>query len=184
MRCSLSISAEQLARFWLDEISEEEAIDLEDHVFQCDACDASLRRFAAIGQGIRVSHAMERLPPLLTSEQLAALRARGMRLEVEHLSPGAVSKRLVDPSLDGLVWVLHADLSAAARVDLEICSPEGLRLVLLPGAPLDRETGGVILACARHTAEVVPESCIRLRDGQQGTLLAEYRLMHWAVKTL
>jgi hypothetical protein len=182
MNCPRSISADELARFWLDELPEREAVALEDHVFECAACDGSLRRFAAIAQGLRATLAMRDLPPLLTPAELAALRARGMRVDVEHLAPGATSKRPVDPSLDGLVWILHAELTATARVDLEICDPEGVRLLLLPDAPVDRDTQSVILACSRHTAEVAPASIIRLLDG--ATALAEYRLEHPAVESL
>ena len=182
MNCPRSISADDLVRFWLDELPEQEALALEDHVFECDACDGSLRRFAGIAQGIRAMLAMRDLPPLLTAAELADLQARGMRVDVEHLAPGATSKRPVDPSLDGLVWILHAELTEAVRVDLEICDPQGARLLLLPDAPVDRDTQSVILACSRHTAQVAPASIIRLLDG--ATTLAEYRLEHPAVESV
>jgi hypothetical protein len=37
-----------------------------------------------------------------------------------------------------------------------------------------------VLACGRYAAEVAPESLIRLFDGKQKNLLAEYRLVHHA----
>jgi hypothetical protein len=184
MKCAQGISADELARLWLDDLSEEDATRLEDHLFECAACEASLRRFAAIGQGVRIAVTMQRLPPLLTAEQLAALQASGMRLDVEHLVPGATSMRPVDPSLDGLVWMLHAELTAVQSVTLEVCSPDGRSLLLLPSAPVDRESGAVILACGRHTAQVARASRIRLLDGERGNVLAEYRLIHPAVESL
>ena len=188
MSCRLSIAPDELARFWLADHDEQDASRLEDHVFECTACHEVLRGFAAIGNGVRVAMAFDRLPPLPTAERLAELRASGMRLVVLELAPGDVVTRHMDPAVDGIVYVLRAQLSAIAQVDLEICSPAGERFMLIPSVPFDRTKGEVVLACGRHTAEVLPESRIRLLEGQAGTkeqrLLAEYRLVHHAVESL
>jgi hypothetical protein len=89
----------------------------------------------------------------------------------------------MDRELDGIVYVLHAPVSAVARIDLEICSPAGERFMLVPSVPFDRTKGEVLLACGRHTAEVAPESVIRLFDGKEKNFLAEYRLVHNAVES-
>jgi hypothetical protein len=182
MKCALSIPADQLARLWLDDISESEATVLEDHVFECAACDESLRGFAGIAQGIRIVQAMGSVPPLPTPDQLADFRAGGARLAVTHVAPGSTTTSPMDPSLDGVVFVLHADLSVVEQVDLEICSPEGRRFLLIPGVPLNRASGEVVLMCSRHTAQVVPVSRIRLLAGNE--TVAEYRLVHPAVDSL
>jgi hypothetical protein len=184
MKCPSSISSERLAELWLGDLPEQDALELEDHVFVCTVCDASLRRFAAIGQGVRIVEAMRHVPPLLTKEQLSDLRARGLRLEVEHLEPGATSMRAVDPSLDGLAWFLHAELAGVQRVSLELCRPDGTRILFFAEPPVDREASAVILACSRHTAQVELESRVRLLDGDGGRVLAEYRLVHRAVESL
>jgi hypothetical protein len=184
MKCALSITSDHLAQLWLGDLPEAETLELEDHVFICAACDASLRRFAAIGQGVRILHAMRHVPPLLTKAQLADLRAQGLRLAVEDLQPGATSIRSVDPSLDGLAWILHAEIAGVRRVDLETCRPDGTRILLLEETPVDWETGTVTLACSRHTAQIEPASRIRLLDGDGGRVLAEYRMVHPAVESL
>jgi hypothetical protein len=184
VKCELSIGLDELARFWLGDLDEREATALEEHVFECTACHHVVHGLAAIGSGVRVASMFDRLPPLPTPERLAELRASGMRLVILNLEPGDVAERQLDPETDGVVFVLHAPLSAVAQVDLEICSPAGERFLLVPGVPFDRTKGEVVLACGRHTAQVVPESLIRLIHGEQKKVLAEYRLVHHAVESL
>lgn len=184
MKCDLSIGADELARFWLGDLDEQNATNLEDHVFECSACHEVLRGLAAIGNGVRVAMAFDRLPPLPTPERLAELRASGMLLVVLDLAPGDIATRHMGREVDGIVYVLHAPLSTVARVDLEICSPAGERFLLVPSVPFDRTKGEVVLTCGRHTAEVVPESLVRLFDGEHRNVLAEYRLVHHAVESL
>jgi hypothetical protein len=183
VKCHLSIGLDELARFWLGDLDEQAATTLEDHVFECTACHEVLHGLAAIGDGVRVAMTFDRLPPLPTPERLAELRAGGMRLIVVNLAPGDVVTRHMDRELDGIVYVLHAPVSAVARIDLEICSPAGERFMLVPSVPFDRTKGEVLLACGRHTAEVAPESVIRLFDGKEKNFLAEYRLVHNAVES-
>lgn len=184
MKCPRSLGPDELARFWLGDLDERDATNLEDHVFECTACHEVLHGLAAIGNGVRVAMTFDRLPPLPTPERLAELRASGMRLVVLTLAPGDVVTRHMDLEVDGIVYLLHAPLSAVAQVDLEICSPAGERFLLVRSVPFDRTKGEVVLACGRHTAEVAPESLIRLFDGKQNSLLAEYRLVHHAVESV
>jgi hypothetical protein len=187
VKCKLSVSSDELARLWLGDLDEQEATALEEHVFECTVCHDALRRLAVIGDGVRVAMAFDRLPPLPTPEQLDELRASGMRLAFLDLAPGDVARRYMDRETDGIVYVLHAPLSDVAQVDLEICSPSGERFFFVAGAPFDRTKGEVVLTCGRHTAEVVPESLIRLINGDNrdtNNVLAEYRLVHHAVESL
>lgn len=181
MKCHLSIGPDELARFWLGDLDERDATRLEDHVFECTACHEVLRGLAAIADGVRVAMAFDRLPPLPTPERLAELRASGMRLVVVNLAPGEIVTRPMDLEVDGIVFLLHAPLTAVEQVDLEICSPAGERFLLVPSVPFDRAKGEVVLACGRHTAQVAPESLVRLFDGKEKNMLAEYRLVHHAV---
>jgi hypothetical protein len=187
MKCELSVRPDELARLWLGDLDEQEATALEEHVFECTVCHDVLRRLAVIGDGVRVAMTFDRLPPLPTPEQLAELRASGMRLSFLDLAPGDVATQQMDLETDGIVYVLHAPLSAIAQVDLEICSPTGERFFFVPGVPFDAAKGEVVLTCGRHTAEVVPESLIRLISGDNSdtkNVLAEYRLVHHAVESL
>ncbi len=176
--------ADELARFWLGDLEEREATALEEHVFECTACHEVLHGLEAIGTGVRVAMSFDRLPPLPTPERLADLRASGMRLVVLNLAPGDVVTRHMDLATDGIVYLLHAALTTVTQVDLEICSPTGEPFLVVPGVPFDRTKGEVVLACGRHIAEVAPESRIRLIDGEEKSVLAEYRLVHHAVESL
>jgi hypothetical protein len=184
VKCQLSVDPDELARLWLGDLEERKATALEEHVFECTACHDVLHGFAAIGAGVRAAMMLDRLPPLPTPERLAELRSSGMRLVVLNVAPGDIVTRQMDRETDGIVYVLHAPLSEAAQVDLEICRPTGERFLHVPGVRFDRTKGEVVLACGRHTAEVAPESLIRLIDGEAKNVLAEYRLVHHAVESL
>lgn len=183
MKCALSKSPDDLARFWLDDLPEDEALALEEHAMDCAACYEGLRRLAEVGQTVRVVLATERLPPLPTPDQLIELRAR-LRLGIVHCAPGSTTTRPMERGTDGVVFVLHAELTGVDRIDVDICSPAGKSSLLLPDAPFDRNSGEVILACDRHTAQATSESLIRLLAGGGGRILAEYRLVHPAVESL
>lgn len=183
MTCAISTSPEDLARFWLDDLPELEALALEEHAMECAACYEGLRRLAEVGQGLRVALAVEHLPPLPTPDQLIELRAR-LRLATVHCAPGSTTTRPMELGTDGIVFVLHAELTGVDRIDVDICSPAGKSCLLLTEAPFDRDSGEVILACDRHTAQAGSESLIRLLAGAGGRILAEYRLVHPAVESL
>ncbi len=183
MKCALSKSSEDLARFWLNDLPELDALELEEHAMECAVCYESLRRFAEVDQGVRVVLATEHLPPLPTPAELIELKAR-LRLATVHCAPGSTTTRPMDLGTDGVVYILHAELTGIDRIDVAICSPAGKSSLLLPDAPFDRERGEVTLACDRHTAQATSESLIRLLAGDGGRLLAEYRLVHPAVESL
>jgi len=60
------------------------------------------------------------------------------------------------PAVDLLVHALHADLSNADRVDVEIASPTGEPRYTLEAVPFDRQKGEVLIACARHYEPMFP----------------------------
>jgi len=180
LRCEQGITEEALASWWLQDAAPEADAKLEEHLFQCAACTERARRLAAVGRGVRLLGSMTRLPPVVTPVELRTLQSEGFDLASEEVRPGDTCLRPMVGDRDGVLFRLFADLGGVSRVNLEIAAPSGQRLVRLLAVPFDRERGEVLLACLRQTAEVVPESVIRLYDAdvEPPVQIAEYRLVH------
>jgi anti-sigma factor RsiW len=136
---------ETIAAYTLDELGEEEQVAFEEHYFGCDACLAQAERMQRL-----VAELQATLPAVLT-------RGRRERLEASHPRPAAVdvqpgetaSIRLAGDAPVGL-WVMHAPLAGAERVDLEAHDASGNPLFTLRDVPFDAERGEVVLACQVH----------------------------------
>src|SRR5664280_3843445 len=99
--CSHPIAFETLVAYWAGDLSSEDEDAVELHVMGCARCTASSERVAAIALSVRAL-----IPPLIAHDQVAKLRARGVRIEENAMVPGerkaVVFRRDVDVLLHRL----------------------------------------------------------------------------------
>lgn len=142
-------SSETAAAWLLNELSEEQAEAFEEHYFACDAC---FQRTAALENAHRLLKSA--LPAVLTPERRRAL-------EGEHAVSVPVSPRerqvmRLDPEHPVGFWLLRADLTDAARVDIAAFDPAGNSVLSLRDVPFDATEGAVTLACQLHYRDLTP----------------------------
>jgi hypothetical protein len=134
-----------LAQWVLGELSEAEGSSFEEHYFVCDTCLERAQGLMGMVERLRAS-----LPSVLTAERRRRLEADVVGLSVVDVQPGQRAAMRLGRTLPLGIWVMHAPLERATRIDLEACAPEGHVLFTLEHVPFDKERGEVVLACQLH----------------------------------
>jgi anti-sigma factor RsiW len=166
--CSSPIAFDTLVAYWAADLGEREQDAVEAHLMGCSTCSAESARVAAITESFR--HA---LPPLLSPELLAQLRAKGLRIRENPIAPGEVNVAVLDSDIDVMVHRLGGlALADAQRVSFEMRA-EGTEHVMIAvsNAPVDRAGNAVLVACHAHYAslpsDVVAEVRTHRADGSE-----------------
>jgi Putative zinc-finger len=147
------LSFETLVAYWAGDLSPEETDAVDAHAMGCATCTTASERVAAITEAIRTA-----LPPVISTRELASLRARGLRVEENRIFPGQRVPVVFRGDLDLLIHRLGGlDLSRAERVHVTASAEEtGQILSETPRAPFDAASGEVLIACQRHFAALPP----------------------------
>lgn len=177
MACANPVSFEDLVAYWAGDQAEAETDRVEEHVMGCASCSAQSARIAAVVRAMK-----EMIPPLLTSDELGVLRARGLSIEENPMSPGERKTVVFGDALDVLVHRLRGmDPARVAEVHVRVTAEEtGEILMDVPRASFDRNTGDVLVACQRHFAVFPPNIVVevRSRDTEGSEQTARYFIPH------
>ncbi len=168
---------ETLVDYWAGDLPAAAEQDVDEHVMGCASCATASARVAAITEMLRAE-----IPPVLTPDGLAALRARGLRIVDNPMTPG---ERRVVPFPPGVDILLHRlgglDLGGATRVRFTLSDEAtGRVFVDIDDAPFDRAGGEVLVACRRHFDAFPPDTvaCVRARDAAGRDTVASYTILH------
>jgi hypothetical protein len=149
--CASPLAFETLVALWAGELPEAQTAAADEHLFACEACSAASDRLGKVVTGLRGL-----VPPVLSHALRDRLASQGMRLRVTNVQPGVEATAHFTRDVDLLIHVLHADLSRAARVDVEVLAPDGEPRVALEQVPFDATKGEVLIACQRHYEHMLP----------------------------
>jgi Putative zinc-finger len=158
--CAHPLPWEDLVGYWADDLDPAGIDRVEEHLMGCGACTAILARVAAIAGAVSAL-----IPPLVSAGQLAELRARGLRIVENPMSPGEHRAVVFGREIDLLVHRLGGlDLENAESVRVTVSS-EGTGQVFTdePNAPFDRGSGEVLVACQRHFSVLPPDIVFEVR---------------------
>lgn len=144
--CATPIPFDQLVDYWTNEL-ETAAIDaIDEHVFGCAPCAGELERVQRVVGAIRGG-----LPPVISNEQLAGLRAQGLTIVENTFEPGTRREITFAAATDLMIHRLAGlALADATRVSVTVRSESGGLVHEEPFAPFDPATGEVLIACQRH----------------------------------
>lgn len=173
---SCPLDSALLGDYFLDDLSENQASAVEDHVFECDRCAAAFERAGRLATALE-----EIVPPVISDGRLKRLLHAGQALRVTKVEPGSHVAVEFSRDVDFLIHALQAQLAKTARVSLQLCTPEGEPLVEFEDVPFEPDTGQVLVACQRHYMEKFPtRSVFRLFDtsGGRRDRLGEYFVDH------
>lgn len=150
--CLSPIPFEDLVAYWAGELEPAASDALEEHLFACDACTTASARVAAITERLRGV-----VPPIVSADRLAALRARGLRIDDNVIVPEERS-HVAFAEQDMIIHHLSGlSLADAAKVAVSVRVREtGDVLFEQPEAPFDARAGEVLVACQRHFAAFPP----------------------------
>jgi hypothetical protein len=137
VKCLHPIDAAVLADYWTAALpsSEEEAV--EEHLFDCDQCEARLREVIALAEGVRNLAREGSLRMVVSDTFLKRAAEEGLRVREYAPPPGGGVQCTVTAEDDILIGRLAANLSGAKRVDLCICDERGVEQLRLPDIPVN-----------------------------------------------
>jgi hypothetical protein len=152
--CLAPIAWERLVDYWAGDLDRAAIDDVEEHLFGCETCSLESARVARIAQALRTA-----IPPVVTLEQTAELRSRGLVVEENRFEPNERREVVFGRGVDILIHRLGGmDLSSAERVRVDVRIESTGQLVFEEHfAPFDRERGEVLIACQRHFAALPPD---------------------------
>lgn len=176
-RCGSAIAFEMLVAYWAGDLAPLEAETVEIHTMGCAPCTAESARVAAITETIR-----QQIPPMVSADGVAQLRARGVRIVDNPVRPGERKTTVFPPNVDVLLHRLGGlDLMGASSVSVTVKVEEtGEILFHSDDAPFDRAAGEVLIACQRHFRAFPPNVVFEVlrRDALQNETIAVYTVPH------
>lgn len=166
-----------LVDYWAGDLGADAEAAHEEHLFGCEVCSRLSARVAAVTETLR-----SQIPPLLSPEALASLRARGLTIIENSMQPGERRVVVFPKDADILLHRLGGlEFEGAARVSFEIRSESsGTIIAAVEDAPLDRARGELLVACQQHfrayPAEAVAE--VRVHAANGGVRVSTYTILH------
>jgi hypothetical protein len=110
--------------------------EIEEHLFECEACAAAAADLAAIADGVARAMADGKARVVGNAELIARLEADGARLRHYHVAPGERLECYV--AEDDLFVVAHyaADFTGVDRVDIVVTDEAGGLILSLRDVPV------------------------------------------------
>ena len=112
-------SDETLLAWWLDELDEDEALEVEAHLFECDECGARLRELLRLRAGVRGALLEGEVAGAVSGTFIDKLREDGLRVREYRLEAGGSVACTVAPDDDVVVSHLRAPLAGVRQLDVE-----------------------------------------------------------------
>jgi len=151
-RCPSPLTFETLVSYWAHDLTEAETEAVDAHVFSCASCTELSQRIAAITEALRAQ-----VPPFVSHAKVDELRARGLDIEQNTVSPGGRLRVTFDTQDILIHRLVGLDLTSAARVAISVRVEETNDLIVEnPRVPFDADSGEVLVACHRHFASFPP----------------------------
>jgi hypothetical protein len=174
--CSVPVAFETLVAWWTGELAGDAAARIEEHIFACDACAATLAGLANLAAGLH-----EHVPPVISRAHRDRLIANGARIRVTPVDAGVDARARFSLDVDFLVHALRGDLSRAERVDVEIVASGLSEPIFCQGVPFDAKTGEVLICCQRHFEHLSPTDPtfrVYALEGGQRRRVGDYLVLH------
>lgn len=134
-------SDDMLLAWWLDELDEDEAQVIEEHLFECDECGARLRELLRLRAGVRDALLGGSVAGAFGVPFIGKLRKDGLRVREYHVPAGGSVACTVAPEDDLVVSYLQAPLEGVRQLDVEFENEGGTQRA--SHIPFDAESGEV-----------------------------------------
>lgn len=169
-----------LLAWWLEELDEPTAAEVEEHLFECDECTARLREIVKLGAAIKQTLLGGSISTAVTPAFVERLRGEGLRLREYAPEPGGNVFCTIAPEDDFVVSRLRASLEGVRQLDVEI-DAEG-QTHRLAHVPFDPAAGEVTLIPSPATLRLLGVSTHRVRlfavTPDEQRMLGEFTFEH------
>jgi anti-sigma factor RsiW len=180
--CEHPISAADIVDYWAGELEPPDEERIEDHVFTCAACAATLADGEALASGVRRLVRSGTFHALVSETVLNRLARDGARVRTYVLSPGDVVPCAVWDDDEVVVTRLRGDWSGVDIVSVVATLATGQELSRTEGIAVRPGQHELIDAISAAWLRQLPATTVRLRvtttlKGEE-QLLGEYTLAH------
>jgi len=180
--CKQPFSAAQLIEYWFDELGDERAVAVEEHLFSCASCTAQLEHIVSLGAATRELMRQGKVAVTLTPDSLDRLRATGLRLRDYHVDPGGSVNCTIAPEDDLVVSHLRAPLAGVRNLDLVLDDAAVEWHVRVPDIGFDPTSDEVVVILKAEELRKMHQATQSMRlfaiDETGERLLGEYVFHH------
>ena len=172
---------QDLLAYWLDELDEEQALRVEEHLFVCPECTARLEGIVRLGAGIRRELLHGGFAGILPEPFVRRLKTTGLRVREYTLEPGGSVNCTITPDDDLVVAYLHAPLQDVKRLDVVIDDSKAGTL-RARDVVFDPEAGSLVAVPQASHLRTMSRGQQRVRlvavDGTDERVIADYTFNH------
>ena len=144
--CLSPIPEAELTAYWLGELEDSDAADVEQHVFGCSHCSSQLQLLVRLGVGIRQVASEGTVHAVLTPAFVRQMQNNGLRVREYRLRPGTSVACTIAPDDDLVVSHLHAGFAGVERLDLIFEDPDSGAQLRMKDLAFDRSADEIVLA--------------------------------------
>ena len=181
-RCARGASLVDLLDYWVGDLDQARADQVEAHIFECAECADRLADVAAIASGVGEAIRGARIQTVITDSVLNRLSREGLRIRTFAPLPGSVIPCAVWPEDDLVVSRLRGDFSGYDELTLVLKSDDGSELSRSTDIPLISGTHEILSATSAAQLRQLPSMRLRFvvsgRRGDTERVIGEYGLEH------
>lgn len=180
--CARPISPADVFDYWAGELQPDDEQSIEDHVFTCAACTATLAEAEALARGVRTLVRSGMFHAFVSDSVLNRLAREGTRIRTFVLSPGDVVPCAVWDDDEVVVTRLRGDFSGVETVSVTATLATGQELSRSESIAVRAGQHELIDAISAEWLRQLPAATVQLRvtATRQGEerLLGQYTLVH------
>jgi len=181
-RCGAPVEFPTLVGYWLDELDEARAGEVEEHLLGCDECTATAQSLADLSAGIRSLVDRGAVQAVVTDSFVKRIAKRGLRLREYTVPPGGSVNCTFAPDDDVLVTRLEAPLDGIGHVDLLVSDASGREQHRFRDVPFDAAAREIVLTSRSPDIRALPASTLLMRliavEGESERILGDYTFHH------
>lgn len=181
-RCDAPIDFPTLAGYWLDELDEARAEEVEAHLLGCGECTAIAQGLADLSAGIRALVDRGAVRAVVTEPFVKRIAERGLQLREYTVSPGGSVNCTFAPDDDVLVTRLQAPLEGIGHLDVLVSDASGREQYRLRDVPFDAAAREVVFTSRSPDIRALPASTLLMRliavEGENERTLGDYTFHH------
>jgi hypothetical protein len=172
-----------LLDYWTHAIGEQNAEQIEEHLFTCADCAARLDAMTSLGAGLAALVRRGRVSGIVSRALLNRIQRDGVQVRLYSLSPGERVPCAAFPEDDLLVVSLRADLAGSDSVALSVTGPDDAVIGQVPDVPVSQADHEILWATPGESVRRMPSTRLRLTlrsNAPTSVVLGEYELDHTA----
>jgi hypothetical protein len=160
--CSEAVDERRLVEYWLTELGDAQSDTLEEHLFECAACNAFLERLAALGDSIRDLHNAGHIAMVVPPEFVRKIKDAGMTVREYRLAPQGSVHCTIAPEDDFVAGHLETPLAGVSRLDVILEDVDMNASRRLADIPFNAAHGEVVLLPSTRELRPIEKHTLRV----------------------